>query len=124
MAASALSFILVLGEEEEEPEVDLSSFLAHQRLDDGDSPSKLDLLVKNTEDDSDVDESLLHILPKSSEPSRSHKGKIQTIEWDEGLEEIRREKEIADANRGELLLIRSAIMAVYKTSQSSRTASR
>ncbi|EJD05036.1 uncharacterized protein FOMMEDRAFT_27289 [Fomitiporia mediterranea MF3/22] len=86
------------GEEEQEPEVDLSSFLERQRLDDSDEPSSTLLIKKDTEDD-DVDESLAHLIPSSSDAMRSHKGKIQSIEWTEELEEIRREKEIADANR-------------------------
>jgi hypothetical protein len=36
---------------------------------------------------------------------QSKKGKAQTIEWDESLEEMRREKDVADANRGVLCLM-------------------
>lgn len=88
--------LIFLGEEEPEPELDLTSFLARQRLDDSGGPS----LIQDAEDDSDVDQSLAHLVHNSSAGLRSHKGKVQSIEWDDGLEQIRREKEIADANRG------------------------
>ena len=74
----------------------MSSFLERQRLDDIDNP---DILHKGIDED-EIDESLAHY---ASRPSKSHKGKIQTIEWDEDLESIRQQKEIADANRGKPL---------------------
>ncbi|KAL5520439.1 hypothetical protein ACEPAG_9663 [Sanghuangporus baumii] len=87
------------GEEEVEPEVDLSTFLARQRLEDSEPPSSVLSISKEAEDDSDVDQSLAHLVPKSSISAHSRKGKIQSAEWNEELEEMRREKEIADANR-------------------------
>ena len=85
---------LLQGEVEEEPEVDLSEFLARQKLE--------DIPQTNLKEDSDddVDTSLAHLSSNPTAASRSRKGNIQQIEWDEGLEEIKREKEIADANRG------------------------
>lgn len=84
-----------------EPEVDLSSFLARQTLDEADSVS---LALGKTElsDDEDVDTSLEKLISKPSSSSRTgiRKGNVQQIEWDDSLEKIRREKEIADANRG------------------------
>ena len=77
----------------------MSSFLERQRLD-GDSHAS-NLLSKDNDDD-EIDESLAQYAPKSSDISKTHKGKVQTIEWDEELENIRREKEEADANRGML----------------------
>ena len=72
--------------------------MARQRLEDAEPPSLL--VNKETEDDSDVDHSLSHLLPKSFARTQDRKGKIQSVEWNEELEEMRREKEIADANRG------------------------
>ncbi|KAG1763732.1 hypothetical protein EV702DRAFT_1182714 [Suillus placidus] len=60
------------GEEIREPEVDLSSFLARQRL-------------------SDVSETTVVAVPR--------KGRVQAIEWDAELEEMSREKGAADASR-------------------------
>ncbi|KAL5478834.1 hypothetical protein ACEPAI_2111 [Sanghuangporus weigelae] len=87
------------GEGEVEPEVDLSAFLARQRLEDSEPRSSVLLINKEAEDDSDVDQSLAHLVPKSSASAHNRKGKIQSVEWNEELEEMRREKEIADANR-------------------------
>ncbi|OCB86009.1 hypothetical protein A7U60_g6904 [Sanghuangporus baumii] len=87
------------GEEEIGPEVDLSAFLARQRLEDSVPPSSVLSINKEAEDDSDVDQSLAHLVPRSSSTAHNRKGKIQSVEWNEELEEMRREKEIADANR-------------------------
>ncbi|THH04134.1 hypothetical protein EW145_g5745 [Phellinidium pouzarii] len=87
------------GEVEKEPEVDLASFLERQRLDDPGVSLTLLEPGENVDDD-DVDESLAHLTPKLSTGLKSYKGKVRTIEWNEELEEIRKEKEIADANRG------------------------
>lgn len=86
-----------------EPEVDLSSFLARQRLDDA---PKLDM-TKDSEHpvrDDEVDHSLDH-LPAATKRvpasiAQSRKGKAQQIEWDAQLEEMKREKDITEANRG------------------------
>jgi len=88
------------GEEIKEPEVDLSNFLARQRLDDAVNPG-----IPNPEaepDEDEVDHSLAHL--KSVGPQSAHKpmkGRVQKIEWDEELENLSREKAAADANRGE-----------------------
>lgn len=84
-----------------EPEVDLSSFLARQTLDEAD-PVSLALGKTELSDDEDVDTSLEKLISKPSSSFRTgiRKGNVQQIEWDDSLEEIRREKEIADANRG------------------------
>lgn len=88
------------GEEIEEPEVDISDFLARQRLDDAANPRILGLTTEPAEDE--VDHSLAHL--KSGGPqsaNKSMKGRTMTIEWDEELEKMSREKAAADANRGE-----------------------
>ncbi|KAH8114857.1 hypothetical protein DFH11DRAFT_1469446, partial [Phellopilus nigrolimitatus] len=86
------------GEVDREPEVDISTFMARQRLDDLNESSN-PLVLGHDDDSDDIDASLAHLVPKSSAAPRNLKGKVQTIEWDEELEEIRREKEVADANR-------------------------
>ena len=86
-----------VGEEVREPEVDLSSFLAKQRLSDVSDMTE----VVN---DDDVDHELAHISSHRNPPSTSQKGRVQTIEWDPELEEMSREKAAADASRGDLLV--------------------
>ena len=88
------------GEEIKEPEIDLSNFLARQRLDDAASPS---IPKPATEPDEDeVDHSLAHLNSAGLHSAqRSMKGKVRTVEWDEDLENMSREKAAADANRGE-----------------------
>ncbi|EPQ55599.1 hypothetical protein GLOTRDRAFT_110955 [Gloeophyllum trabeum ATCC 11539] len=84
------------GEVEEEPEVDLSAFLARQRLSPEPDPSS----SAPPPPDEEVDESLDYLdTGASSARSKPKKGKAQTIEWDEKLEELSREKAIADASR-------------------------
>jgi len=86
------------GEEIKEPEVDLSNFLARQRLNDGAGPS----IPKPTDepDEDEVDHSLAHLhLVGSQLAHKPRKGRVQTVEWDEELENMSREKAIADANR-------------------------
>ncbi|KAK0472467.1 hypothetical protein IW261DRAFT_1553326 [Armillaria novae-zelandiae] len=81
-----------------EPEVDLSSFLGRQRL--SDVPVSL-LQATLPDDDDDVDHSLAHISSRGvgvEAPSR--KGKVEQIAWDDELDELSKEKAIADANRG------------------------
>jgi len=82
------------GEAVAEPEVDLSSFLERQRISDG--PSSSALLRENDEDD-DVDHSLSHLIPTSRAVAQSKKGKVQAVEWDAELEELRQEKAAAEA---------------------------
>ena len=88
------------GEEIKEPEVDLSDFLARQRLDDAAGSSSLKPTDEPDEDE--VDHSLAHLNSAGIQSAhRPTKGRVQMIEWDEELENMSREKAIADANRGE-----------------------
>ncbi|KAF7365844.1 hypothetical protein MVEN_00458600 [Mycena venus] len=84
------------GEPEVEPEVDLSSFLERQRISDAPGPSILPSTA-DTADDDDVDHSLAHISSNGIKPVTSRKGKVEQIEWDEGLDELEREKASAEA---------------------------
>jgi len=79
---------------EPEPEVDLSSFLARQRLAD---PEDGILATKQPEDDGDVDHTLSGILAGSSTKVKPRKNNVQTIDWDASLDELKREKESAEA---------------------------
>lgn len=88
------------GEEIKEPEIDLSNFLARQRLDDAAGPSILKLTGEPDEDE--VDHSLAHLnLVGSQSAHKPMKGRVQTVEWDEELENLSREKAMADVSRGE-----------------------
>ncbi|KAF8512957.1 hypothetical protein BU17DRAFT_95830 [Hysterangium stoloniferum] len=82
-------------EEEPEPEVDLSEFLARQRLE-----LESTVVSKPTveTDDDEVDHTLSH-LPSTSNFSKSRKNNVHTIEWDASLDELKREKEAAEAVR-------------------------
>ncbi|KAK0472481.1 hypothetical protein IW261DRAFT_1553336 [Armillaria novae-zelandiae] len=85
------------GEPIVDPEVDLSSFLGRQRLSDDPASS---LQATLPDDDDDVDHSLAHISSRGvgvEAPSR--KGKVEQIAWDDELDELSKEKAIADANR-------------------------
>ncbi|VDB95395.1 unnamed protein product [Peniophora sp. CBMAI 1063] len=84
------------GEEILEPEVDLSKFLERQRLED--APETI-LSPKSDVDDDDVDHSLAHIGTGERLDAISRKGRVQQIEWDASLEEMRREKAEAEATR-------------------------
>lgn len=87
------------GEEIKEPEVDLSNFLARQRLDDAAGPSVFEPVTEPGEDE--VDHSLAHLKFIGSQSTRKPmKGRVETVEWDEELENLSREKAAADANRG------------------------
>ncbi|KAJ3507307.1 hypothetical protein NLJ89_g6376 [Agrocybe chaxingu] len=85
-----------------EPEVDLSAFLEKQRISEEVGPT-LKVSEKKDYDEDDVDTSLAHI---SSNPARykpealSKKGKVEQIEWDEGLDQMSKEKKAAEATRG------------------------
>jgi len=81
-----------------EPEVDLSAFLERQRLED---PPGLSLASPALgDDDDDVDHSLAHITSNSHREHQSRKGKIQHIEWDDSLEEMQHDKNVAQAQSG------------------------
>ncbi|KAH9064421.1 hypothetical protein EDB87DRAFT_1325475 [Lactarius vividus] len=75
-------------------EVDLGAFLARQRLEDLSKPL---FGQATTGDDDDVDPSLAHINPNSSNKRPSTKGKAQQIEWDASLEEMEHNKNVAQA---------------------------
>ncbi|KAG7443816.1 uncharacterized protein BT62DRAFT_934772 [Guyanagaster necrorhizus] len=80
-----------------EPEVDLSSFLQRQKLSDNPGSSLQTIPPDNNDD---IDHSLAHISSRgigSEAPSR--KGKVEQIVWDDELDELSREKAVADANR-------------------------
>ncbi|KAG6843908.1 hypothetical protein H0H87_011860 [Tephrocybe sp. NHM501043] len=81
------------GEPEVEPEVDLSTFLEKQRITDT-SPS---IVSVETNEDDDVDVSLVHIGSGSRLASPTRKGKVESIAWEEGLDEMSREKASAEA---------------------------
>jgi hypothetical protein len=88
------------GEEIKEPEVDLSNFLARQRLDDATNPGISKPTAEPDEDE--VDHSLAHLNSVGSPSAQKFmKGRVQTIEWDEELENMSREKAVAEASRGE-----------------------
>jgi len=88
------------GEEIKDPEVDLSDFLARQRLDDTADPSIPTLTTEP--DEGEVDHTLTHLKPAGPQSvHKSMKGRVQKMEWDEELENMSREKAAADANRGE-----------------------
>ncbi|KAI0056905.1 hypothetical protein BV25DRAFT_1909692 [Artomyces pyxidatus] len=82
------------GEEIVEPEVDLSKFLERQRLDDAPGPS----IAPPPVDEDDVDHSLARISSKGKAEAPNRKGKVQQIEWDDQLEEMTREKAVAEAH--------------------------
>ncbi|ETW79711.1 hypothetical protein HETIRDRAFT_322371 [Heterobasidion irregulare TC 32-1] len=84
------------GEEILEPEVDLSRFLERQRLDD--APPPLGTSVTTEEHEDDVDHTLSHVTAKPVVGAPSRKGKVQHIEWDSDLEQMSREKVVAEAN--------------------------
>ncbi len=89
------SILISTGEVEEEPEVDLTEFLARQRL--GDSEKKgSDVDDKEVE----IDTSLAHLSSKFNAQPNTFKGKVQYVDWDDSTEEMFREAAAADANRG------------------------
>ncbi|KAI0776722.1 hypothetical protein BD413DRAFT_227725 [Trametes elegans] len=82
------------GEEVVDPEVDLSSFLERQRLSPGPSSAP-----PPPDEDDDIDTSLARITADRHTASQLKKGRVQQIEWDAELEELKREKAAADATR-------------------------
>ena len=104
------------GEEIKEPDVDLSEFLAHQNLDDAAGPN---ILALGTEpDEEEVDHSLAHLMPRGSQSAhKSVKGRVQTIEWDEELENMSRDKAAADANRGKSNVFHENFMSLTEKSR-------
>lgn len=86
-----LPFYLV--EEEPEPEIDLSSFLDRQRIADQEDPTS----SREKEFDDDVDYSLSNLPSASSSAIKTRKNKTQTIQWDASMDQLKREKEAAEA---------------------------
>lgn len=85
--------------------MDLSSFLEHQRLSDEKGSSLGSEPVAQLEDEDDVDHSLDHITSGSKPKGQStapRKGKLETLEWNEELESLAREKAAAEATWGSL----------------------
>ena len=86
------------GEEVVEPEVDLSAFLEKQRLSES---ARTCAGEEGADADADeIDTSLAHLSSQRQPAPRPQKGRVQTIEWDEALEQMRRDKSAAEANRG------------------------
>ena len=83
-----------LGEEEPEPEVDLSAFLARQKL------SSNERIIAEAAGKEEVDHTLAHLTSNLQPNRQPKKGQVQPITWDNELEEMRREKAIAEANWG------------------------
>ncbi|KAG6811727.1 hypothetical protein H0H92_006129 [Tricholoma furcatifolium] len=83
------------GEPIVEPEVDLSAFLEKQKI--SDSGPSIVPAEDSVEDDEDVDTSLAHIGSKSRIAAPIRKGKVESIEWDQELDEMSREKASAEA---------------------------
>jgi hypothetical protein len=90
-----LDRVSCIGEPIVEAEVDLSMFLAKQRL--SDEPSQL-VPTTTQSDDDEVDESLAHISSKGINYKK--KAAIRNVDWDEELDEMSRNKAIAEANWG------------------------
>jgi hypothetical protein len=99
-----------VGEPIAEPEVDLSAFLARQRLQDDATPNSSSTPPLNEEALADIDASLAHIGTTKSRQladGNDRKGKLQTLDWDEELEDMKREKNVADAQRSMCTVISS-----------------
>ncbi|KAF7365860.1 hypothetical protein MVEN_00460400 [Mycena venus] len=77
---------------EPESEVNLS-FLERQRISDAPGPS---IPASTTEPADDVDRTLGHISSNGIKPVTSCKGKVEQIEWDGELDELKREKAYAE----------------------------
>ncbi|PSS11039.1 hypothetical protein PHLCEN_2v3335 [Hermanssonia centrifuga] len=84
------------GEQIVEPEVDISTFLERQRL--SPQPSTAPP-PPDDDDDDDIDHTLAHLSPQARQDSKTRKGRVQQIEWDQSLEEMIRQKAAADAAR-------------------------
>lgn len=92
-----------IGEPIVEPEVDLSNFMERQRITDEKDASLGVEPVGQQEDEDDVDHALDHItagVKSNRQQIAPKKGKVQTLEWDEELESMAREKAAAEATRG------------------------
>jgi len=79
--------------------------LEKQRLS-GSAPALSGASDAQEEDDEDeIDHSLAHISSQRQPALQSKKGRVRTIEWDESLEQMSREKAVAEANRGSSWLV-------------------
>jgi len=87
------------GEEVKDPEVDLSAFLERQRI----SEAATFSTAPQEDDDDDIDHNLDHITSGRKAYIRPKKGNVQTVIWDKDLEEMKREKDAAEAARGVFL---------------------
>ena len=91
-----------IGEPILEPEVDITTLLERQKLDEASGP-----VYEKPVDDDDVDHTIAPTIGSGrhihSDPAL-RKGKIQTVEWDEELEELKREKAAFEATRGGITL--------------------
>jgi hypothetical protein len=58
------------------------------------------VLQPKPDDKEDVDETLAHISSRIGTSGASRKGKVEQIEWDEGIDELSREKAAAEATWG------------------------
>ena len=90
-----------IGEPILEPEIDITTLLQRQKLDEASGP-----VYEKPVDDDDVDHTIAPTIGSGrhmqSDPAL-RKGKIQTVEWDEELEELKREKAAFEATRGGIL---------------------
>jgi hypothetical protein len=92
---------LILGEPIVEPEVDLTTFLARQRLLDDEAPTILSAPSIDKAELEDIDHSLDHIGSGRHKVNTVSKGMTQVIQWDNQLEEMRQDKEAVEAQRGQ-----------------------
>ncbi|KAJ8515194.1 hypothetical protein ONZ45_g7335 [Pleurotus djamor] len=83
-----------------EPEVDLSGFLERQKQSD-DTKVTIPGAETNLQEDEDdeVDHSLAQLMSSKGNLSASKKGRVSNIDWDDGLADMRKEKEAVDAAR-------------------------
>ena len=79
--------------------MDLSAFLERQQISE---PATFSAAPQ--EDDDDIDHDLDHITSGREAYTRPKKGNVQTIIWDKELEEMKREKDAAEAARGVFLV--------------------
>ena len=82
--------------------MDLSAFLERQRISE---PAAFSAAPQQDDgdDDGDIDHDLDHITSGKKTHARPTKGNVQTIVWDKELEEMKREKDAAEAARGTIL---------------------
>jgi hypothetical protein len=91
-----------VGEPIVELEVDLSAFIARQRLEDNAILNPSSAPPPDEEALADIDTSLAHIgigKLRQSVEGNDRKGKLQTLDWDDELEDMKREKDAAEAQR-------------------------